>query len=137
MHIKIVDNIHAKDYLKTHNSFIDILEDIYVTEWLDEKNVKLYILYENDDIISFSLLSKMGKDPLKKHKEPYHLSYIYTFEKYRRKGFASKLLQDIKKKLETTIFCTNDNNKELFEKTGYNFTSFDTLYNSFPIYRFP
>ena len=137
MNIKIIDNIDAKDYLKTHSSFKDILEDVYIIEWLDEKNVKLYILHIDDDILSFSLLTKMGRDPLKIHKNPFHLSYIYTFDNHRRKGYASKLVEKIKTDLETTVFCTNDNNKDLFEKGGYNFTSFDTLYNSFPIYRFP
>ena len=137
MHIKIFDNIDAKEYLKTTDIFKDILEDVYIIEWLDEKNVKLYILFNDDDIVSFSLLSKMDRDPLKIHTKPYHLSYIYTFENFRRKGFATYLLQEIKKELETTVFCTNDENKDLFAKAGYNFTSFDTLYNSFPIYRFP
>jgi ribosomal protein S18 acetylase RimI-like enzyme len=137
MHIKIIDNTNAKEYLKTDDNFKDILEDVYIIEWLDEKNVKLYLLFNEEDIVSFSLLSKMGRDPLKKHTNPYHLSYIYTFEKHRRKGYANYLLQEVKKELETTVFCTNDNNKDLFEKAGYSFESFDTLYNSFPIYRFP
>ena len=137
MHIKIIDNMDAKEYFKLNDIFKDILEDVYIIEWLDEKNVKLYLLFNEEDILSFSLLSKMGRDPLKIHANPYHLSYIYTFEQHRRKGFANHLLQEVKKELETTIFCTNDNNKDLFEKAGYNFTSFDTLYNSFPIYRFP
>jgi hypothetical protein len=137
MHIKIFDGTEAKEYIKTQNKFADILEDVYIIEWFDEKNVKLYLLFDNENLVSFSLLSKMGRDPLKTHKNPYHLSYIYTFEENRRKGYASHLLSDIKKELETTVFCTNENNKELFEKSGYIFTSFDTLYNSFPIYRFP
>jgi len=137
MHIKIIENIDAKEYLKNNNNFKDILEDVYITEWLGEKNIKLYLLFDEEDIITFSLLTKMGRDPLKIHKNPYHLSYIYTFENYRRKGFATYLLQEVKKELETTVFCTNDENKDLFEKSGYNFTSFDSLYNSFPIYRFP
>ena len=138
MHIKIITDADAKEYFKTTGTFKDILEDVYIIEWLDEQNVKLYLLFdEGGDILSFSLLSKMHMDPLKKHTNPHHLSYIYTFEKYRRNGYANHLLQEVKKELETTVFCTNDNNKDLFEKAGYNFTSFDTLYNSFPIYRFP
>lgn len=137
MHIKIITDADAKEYFKTTGTFKDILEDVYTIEWLDEKNVKLYLLFNEEDIASFSLLSKMDRDPLKKHTNPYHLSYIYTFENCRRKGYANHLLQEIKKESETTVFCTNDNNKDLFEKAGYNFTSFDTLYNSFPIYRFP
>ena len=137
MHIKIVDNIDEKDYFKSNDIFKDILEDVYIIEWLDEKNVKLYLLFNDEELVSFSLLSKMDRDPLKTHKNPYHLSYVYTFEDHRRKGFAKHLLQETKKELETTVFCTNNNNKDLFEKAGYNFTSFDTLYNSFPIYRFP
>jgi hypothetical protein len=137
MNIKIIADTDAKEYLKTTKSFKDILEDVYIIEWLEEKNVKLYLLFNDGDIVSFSLLSKMDRDPLKIHTTPYHLSYIYTFENFRRKGFANHLLQEVKKELETTVFCTNDENKNLFAKAGYNFTSFDTLYNSFPIYRFP
>jgi hypothetical protein len=137
MHVKILENIIAKEYIKDNENFKNILEDFYILEWFDEKNVKLYLLFKDDNIVSFSLLSKMDRDPLKKHINPYYLSYIYTFENYRRKKFASKLLEDIKKDLETTVFCTNDNNKDLFEKAGFIFSSFERLYNSFPIYRYP
>lgn len=139
MYIKILENIIAKEYIKTQESFKNILDDLYITEWFDEKIVKIYLLFndDNDDIVSFSLLSKMNKDPLKKHTNPYYLSYIYTFEKYRRKKLATELLTNIKKDLEITVFCTNDNNKNLFENTGFIFLNFDNLYNSFPIYRFP
>lgn len=138
MHVKILENIIAQEYIKSHDTFKNILDDCYITEWFDEKNVKLYLLFnDTDDIVSFSLLLKMNRDPLKTHKDPHYLSYIYTFEKYRRQKFATKLLEDIKKNLETTVFCTNDNNKDLFEKAGFIFSSFEKLYNSFPIYRYP
>ena len=138
MHVKIFENIIAQEYIKVHETFKNILDDFYIIEWFDEKNVKLYLLFnDNNDLVSFSLLSKMDRDPLKIYKNPYHLSYIYTFENYRRQRFASKLLEYIKNELETTVFCTNDNNKDLFEKSGFIFSSFEKLYNSFPIYRFP
>ncbi len=138
MHVKILENIIAKEYIKENQTFKNILDDFYIIEWFNEKNVKIYLLFNDDDkIVSFCLLSKMNRDPLKTHKDPYYLSYIYTFENYRRQKFALKLLENIKNDLETTVFCTNDNNKDLFEKSGFIFSSFEKLYNSFPIYRYP
>ena len=114
---------------------VDLVGD--AKEYLFSSQCHPSLFNDEDNIVSFSLLSKMDKDPLKQHINPYYLSYIYTFEDYRRKKFASKLIENIKKDLETTVFCTNDNNKDLFEKLGFNFSSFEKLYNSFPIYRFP
>ena len=78
MHVKILENIIAKEYIKENQTFKNILDDFYIIEWFNEKNVKIYLLFNDDDkIVSFCLLSKMNKDPLKTHKDPYYLSYIY------------------------------------------------------------
>lgn len=112
-------------------------EDVNITEWLDEKNIKIYLCYEKDIIKSFVLLTKMDKDPLKKYNNPYHLNYVYTFEDFRKKGFAFYLISEIKKSEEVTVFCSDDITQNLFKKAGYIFNSLDPLYKSLPIYRYP
>ena len=129
-----LDNEEAKTFIKNLN----ILEgDVYIKEWNDEKNIKLYYLEEEDNILSFCLLSNMKHDPLKIHEFPCYINYIYTFENFRRKGYAYQLLLEIKKREHTTIFCTDDISKNLFIKAGFIFNNLDPLYNSLPIYRFP
>jgi len=87
MNFNILEDELAKSFVNENDSFEIIKELLYFTEWFDENNVKLYLLYEDDIIKSFALLSKMEKDPLKKHINPYHLNYICTFENERRKGY--------------------------------------------------
>jgi len=41
------------------------------------------------------------------------------------------------KDMNITIFCMNEETINLFKKAEYNFESFDTLYNTIPIYRYP
>lgn len=138
MIFKVLENKEAKDFMNANDIFKDILDDFYITEWLENKFVKLYLLYnENNILMSFVLLNKLEKDVLKKHKNPFYLNYIYTFEKYRRKGFAYLLSLELKKEHETTIFCTDDISQNLFKKAGFIFNDFDPLYKSFPIYRYP
>jgi hypothetical protein len=137
MTIKVFENDEAKIFIKNEDQFKDILNDVYINEWYDEKLVKLYLLYNNDVIESFVLLIKMGRDPLKIHKNPYHLSYVYTFEQFRRQNKACEFLKEIKQNEEITVFCTDDISTELFKKAEFNFSSKDPLYNRLPIYRYP
>ena len=96
------------------------LEDMYIKQWLsEENNVKCYIYYSNNLVVSFTLLSKMEFDPLKKHNNPYTLNYIYTFEDHRRKNYALKLLEHIKKNENCSAFCNNTYSEKLFEKAKY------------------
>lgn len=134
MYIKVLENESSKLFISDNEL---LKEDIFVIEWLTEENVKSYILYDEDIIKSFVLLRLLDRDPLKSHKKPYYLHYIYTFEEYRRKNFAYELLIDIKKHDEVTVFCTDDIVQNLFKKAGYIFTSLDPLYKSLPIYRYP
>jgi predicted acetyltransferase len=50
----------------------------------------------------------MDFDPWKKYEKPWTLNFIYTVKRYRRKGFARKVLLWIKKREETTAFCSNE-----------------------------
>ena len=138
MLIKVLENQSAKDFIKTEDMFKNIILDVYISEWIDNKNVKLYLFYNDDnELTTFGLLNKMGRDPLKQHKEPYYLNYIYTFEKYRRNGYAYLLSLEIKKENEVTVFCTDDISQDLFKKAEYIFNNYDPLYKALPIYRFP
>jgi len=103
MNFKILEDNLAKSFINDSESFENMRDLLYFTEWFDENNVKLYLLYEDDIIKSFALLSKMEKDPLRKHLNPYHLNYIYTFENERRKGYAYNLSLEIKKRTRYSI----------------------------------
>ena len=135
MYSKIYLDDIAKDLIKNEPLFDK--EDFYIKEWLDEKNVKLYLLYDGAVIVSFSLVSKMGRDPLKTHQNPYYINYVYTFEDYRRKGYAYYLVSEIKKNDNVTVFCTDNITKNLFVKAEYRFNDYDKLYNAISIYRYP
>lgn len=131
MNFKVLEDDCAKDFIKEYK------DDPFVEEWLLENNVKVYLLYDNDLLKSFALLTKLNKDPLKIHSKPYYLNYIYTIEEYRRCGNAYELLLYIKNFEEMSLLCSDDISQQLFKKADFVFNSYEPLYNSFPIYRFP
>ena len=137
MYFKVLQNDLAKDFIKNNEKFKNLLENEFIVEWLEENNVKLYLLYDNDIIKSFVTLIKMDKDPLKKHNIPQYMNYIYTFEEDRRKSYAYYLLLELKNSENITVFCTDDIAKNLFIKAGFVFNNYDPLYKKIPIYRFP
>lgn len=139
MHIKFLENEIAKNFIKDYKQSKELLKYLYVIEWLKEENVKLYLLYNDslEIVKSFILLSRMKHDPLKSHKNPYYLNYIYTFEEFRRKGHAYFLATEVKNVENITVFCVDDMTQNLFKKAGYIFKSVDPLYNALPIYRYP
>jgi hypothetical protein len=138
MYIKFLKNEIAKKFVCEHEKFKDLLKLLYITEWLEEENVKLCLLYNDEKILqSFVLLSKMDRDPLKTHIYPHHLNYIYTFEEFRRMGNACFLVSELKNTENITVFCTDDITNNLFKKAGYIFNSVDPLYKVLPIYRYP
>jgi hypothetical protein len=146
MHVECLLNDIALNYFKTEDIFEEMLSISYVMEWLNEKNVKLYLYYNenNEDskdsknnLVSFAMFTNLKRDPLKIHSKPTYLNYIYTFPKYRRLGFATNFLLRLKQLEEITIFSTDDITTNLCIKTGFNFSNKDNLYNQFPIYRYP
>ena len=137
MNIKILENQSAKNFVNTDNDFRSILDDVYIKEWNDEKNVKIYLMYEDEKLKSFVLLTKLAKDPEKVHKNPVYINYIYTFPEFRRVGSALKLNNELKIIEEMTVFCTDDIVKNLFIKAEFKFCKMDPFYKSFPIYRHP
>lgn len=139
MHIECLVNDIALNYVRNNNNFKDMLDISYIMEWLNEKNVKIY-LYRNDstnELVSFAMLTTLKKDPLKVHSKPTYLNYIYTFIEHRRQGFATNFLLRLKQLEEITIFSTDDITTNLCIKSGFNFNNKDNLYNQFPIYRYP
>ena len=137
MRFEFLENDKSKNFIKENENFKNILKDPFIVEWLDEKNVKLYLLYKDDILVSFAMGTILKKDPLKTHVNPIYLNYIYTFEKYRRKGYSYFIAIELKNIENTTVFCTDDISQNLFKKAEFIFKSKDPLYGSLPIYRFP
>ncbi|CAG9831341.1 unnamed protein product [Diabrotica balteata] len=92
------------------------LDDILIDQWIQNMKVTCYILYVSGEPASFVLLSKCDFDPLGHHDAPRVLDYIYTLPKYRRKGYAYKLMEHVKKNNQFTAFCSNDESERLFLK---------------------
>ena len=114
----IKTNQDAKNII---NSFSKLKNDIYVNQWLKETNGVFCVLKFNDnyEIICFALMHLLDYDPLHLHIKPVYLDYIYTFNKYKRQGYASSLLLKIIKKNTITAFCNNDQSVLLFRKCGF------------------
>ncbi len=140
--IRFYEKEYAKDFIKSNHQFQNLLDLLYIQEWLaaPTSNVKLFLLYldnESSEILSFALLTLMKRDPMKTHIEPHYFNYIYTFEDNRRKGYALELVKYLKDLVEVTVFSTDDISSNLFEKANYIFVKYDPLYNKLPIYRYP
>jgi hypothetical protein len=134
MDIKLLINKKAKKTIK--NITVDNEYKLFINRWLSEtRTVKCYILYENNKIKTFALLSKMDYDPINTHSNPYILDFIYTFKQYRRNMLAYKLLIHIKNIEEITAFCSNDNSIMLFQKAEYKLTEYEQSY--IPVFRYP
>ena len=91
----------------------------YLFQWVKETNkVMVLKLNENDDVVSFAILHETDYDPFKKHKRPFVMDYIYTYEKYRNMGHAQTLIKSIKSKYEFTAFCNTSLSAIVFNKCG-------------------
>ena len=132
--IKLSINRKAKSLIRNITKIID--DKKIINRWIHETNtVKCYVLYENDIIKSFALLSKCDHDPLNTHGNPYILDFIYTFKPYRRNNLAYKLLLHMKNKNNITAFCDNDESVMLFQKAEYILTKYDK--SPIPTFRYP
>jgi len=92
---------------------------MFINQWMNDFEPFALCYIDNNIIIAFALMTKMHFDPLKKHKNPYCINYIYTIEKYRNTGYASKLLQFIKTNFQISAHISNDTSENLFIKNGY------------------
>ena len=97
----------------------DDLQISFLHQWVKEKDQIMYLkLNANDDVVSFAILHKTDFDPYRKHKKPYVLCYIYTYEQYRNKGHAQSLIQEIKTKQEFTALCNSNLSYLVCQKCG-------------------
>jgi len=95
------------------------LETSLIFRWVREDEPVMFLkLHSNNDVASFALLHKTDYDPYEKHKVPYVLDYIYTYEKYRNKGHAQSLINRIKKQYDFTAFCSTDLSRHVFHQCG-------------------
>ena len=111
-------NLSAKEIVR---KFKELETNEFVKLWVEETNPVMCVILSNKDqeTLSIALLHKMDNDPLKIHTKPILFDYIYTFEPYRKKGYASILLNKIKEKNELTAFCNSEESERLFIKNGY------------------
>lgn len=122
--IKLYINQNAKNEVNKYRNKFG--EEFKIKEklWDEHSNsVKCYILYENKIPKSIALLLKASNDIMNIHSNPYLLCFIFTFEQYRRKKFAYKLLLHIKKNNnQITAFCNNTISVNLFIKADLIYT---------------
>lgn len=139
MEIKLLINNKAKKtikYMKKNLDEVYSYDKQIIERWLAEtNNVKCFILYENETIKTFALLSKCDYDPLNTHTNPYILDFIYTFIPYRRNKLAYKLLLHMKICTHITAFSSNDESFMLFQKAEYVLTKCDE--SPIPTFRYP
>ena len=136
MIVKVLENEEALDFFIEDSTYSYITDRyLYFDEWKNQKNIKSYLLFENDVLKSYALISRLERDPMKIHNNPFYFNYIHTIKEYRRKGYAYYLVSHIKSNTEITVFCTDDIVQNLFKKAEYNLISYDNLYKSLPIYR--
>ena len=84
----------------------------------------IYIIKQNGKIISFALLAQFNNNYGK------YIFYIYTFPEYRRKGYAYKILEHIKKKnINYKCQPIREEAVKLFQKFSYEISSIQYLFN--------
>jgi hypothetical protein len=136
MEIKLFINNKAKQIIKLITKEINDKNKQYIVKWLNEQNnVKCFVLYENNIIKGFAILSKCDYDPLNKHINPYILDLIYIFQQYRRNNLAYELLIYLKSTNCITAFCSNNESIMLFKKAEYVLTKYDAI--PIPTFRYP
>lgn len=106
-----------------------------VNVWLCEESYRVIciILQKENKPVSFALLHKMDFDPINIYNKPVLLDFIYTFDDERNKGYASKLINKIKKNNQITGFCDSDKSISLFKKNGYSIISHIVRFPPSPI----
>jgi hypothetical protein len=138
MDIQGFANETAKAFIKTIAD-VEALElsfYINVENWLLQKNVKCYILFDHKVVKNILLLSK-GQDPKKKHINPYVLDFIYTFTAYRKHNYAIRMLVYIKTKEHVTAICSSGAAENLFKKANYVFRGYDPILHFMPVFQYP
>ncbi len=101
--------------------YIEILKSVespYLKQWELQKksDTKRIVIKHKDEVACAAFLSKMEFDPFGDHKEPYCLDLIYTREKYRKKGLATRLIRDYLAKMEVSAHMATPELTSLLEK---------------------
>ena len=85
------------------------------------ENVKVFLLVDNFDLVSFCILA--DKDEIELSNIKPWIGFLYTFEKYRGNRYSSILIkhcEDYAKKLGYQNIYISTNHENLYEKYGYN-----------------
>jgi GNAT superfamily N-acetyltransferase len=118
MTIIVKKNTEAKDFIKMIYQTFQFKN--YIDTWLNHDNDVICItLYNKEDPVTIALLHRLDFDPLGIYNKPILLDYIYTYDIHRNKGYASKLLQRIKKNNQIQGFCDSVKSITLFKKNGF------------------
>ena len=110
----LLTNSSAKDLVKTL-----AVSSPEITKWNRLPEVFGYFFYISDQkICCFALLHKT-RDTMRTQHKPCILDYVYTFNNFRRRGYALKLLQQIKETEEVSVFSLNEISNALFSKAKF------------------
>lgn len=142
MDIQGFTNEVAKSFIKTiaNTETFEFNFHMNVENWLLQKNVKCYILFDHKVVKNILLLSKgttKGTDPKKQHSNPYILDFIYTFTAYRKRNYAIRMLVYIKTKEHVTAYCSSGAAENLFKKANYVFSGYDPILHFIPVFQYP
>ena len=135
--LSIKYNKDAQNFTKEELSPL-LGEDIFLLEiqsWLlKNRQTKIYILYDDNSIVSFALLSKMNFDILNHHKNPVLLDFIYTLENRRMKGYATQLISELQKKEELNVFTNQIDFLKMLKKNNFRQERYNsnTILSSYP-----
>ena len=137
--INVFLNNEAKNFLWGCDNIdeVEFWEYNHVSKWLNEEDVKCYVIFENHTIKSIALLSKMNFDPRGQHSNPYMLNFIYTFSQFRAQGLANNIVMAIRENEEVTVFCQNHESRDLFERAQYTFVGLDPIYHLNEMFVYP
>jgi GNAT superfamily N-acetyltransferase len=121
-------NIHGitqiKNIIKYMPSEDACKYETHINDWLFDslKLLNLCVVNVSDGSLKcFALISQ-------KFKNSWFIDFIYTYPSYRNKGYASELLNELKKKYELEAICTTG---KLFDKNDFN-KNLHTDYYTFP-----
>lgn len=106
-------------FVKENESELQIRNELmFFDAWYVDNKISAFALYVNKKIVSVALISTCHFDPLKIQEWPHILNFVYTLNKFRRQAYAEKILNFVKKYIQFTAFCKNDESCKLFLKTN-------------------
>ena len=98
---------------------LDEGDECYIEQWkTDSYPSWAYYIMEEGEIVSFACLRKCDFDPFGTHLNPTMLNFVWTDPTRRGEGYATKLINFLKKNHEMTTICVSDS-EALFKKLGF------------------